>query len=45
MQFPQIREKLWRGHLWNDSYFAESIGSTSEENIIKYIERQKNVQA
>lgn len=45
IQFPQIREKLWRGHLWNGSYFAESIGSTSEENVIKYIERQKSVQA
>lgn len=26
------------------SYFVESIGSTSEENILRYIERQKNVQ-
>ena len=44
MEFPQIRQKLWKGHLWNGSYFAESIGSTSEENILRYIERQKNVQ-
>ena len=44
MEYPQIGEKLWKGHLWNGSYFAESIGSTSEENILKYIERQKNVQ-
>ena len=40
-EFPEIREKLWRGELWNSSYFAESIGSTSEENITRYIERQK----
>lgn len=44
MEFPQIRQKLWKGHLWNGSYFAESIGSTSEENILRYIERQKTVQ-
>lgn len=44
MEYPEIKEKLWRGHLWNGSYFVESIGSTSEENIIRYIERQKNVQ-
>ena len=44
MEFPEIRQKLWKGHLWNGSYFVESIGSTSEENILKYIERQKNVQ-
>lgn len=44
MEFPQIRQKLWKGHLWNGSYLAESIGSTSEENILRYIERQKTVQ-
>ena len=40
MQFPEIKKFLWKGELWNDSYFVESIGSTSEENILKYIERQ-----
>ena len=44
MEFPQLKEKLWNGHLWNGSYFVESIGSTSEDNIRKYIERQQNVQ-
>lgn len=43
-EFPEIREHLWKGHLWNGSYFCETIGSTSEENILKYIERQKNCQ-
>lgn len=42
MAFPEIKQKLWKGHLWNDSYFVESIGSTSSENIIRYIERQSN---
>lgn len=41
---PELREKLWKGHIWNGSYFVETIGSTSEENIRRYIERQKNVQ-
>lgn len=44
MLHPELTAQLWRGHLWNDSYFVESIGSTSEENILKYIERQKNCQ-
>ena len=44
MEFPEIKSKLWNGHLWNGSYFVETIGSTSEENIRKYIDRQKNVQ-
>ena len=43
-EFPELRNNLWRGQLWNGSYFCETIGSTSEENIKKYIERQKNCQ-
>ena len=43
-QYPKLREKLWRGELWSGSYFVETIGSTSEENVRRYIDRQKNVQ-
>jgi len=43
-EFPELRKSLWKGHLWNGSYFVETIGSTSEDNIRRYIERQKNVQ-
>lgn len=43
-EYPELRKSLWKGHLWNGSYFCETIGSTSEENIIKYIERQKQCQ-
>lgn len=40
-EFPELRNVLFRGELWNGSYFCETIGSTSEENILHYIERQK----
>ena len=43
-EFPELRNSLWKGRLWNGSYFCETIGPTSEENILKYIERQKNCQ-
>lgn len=43
-EFPELRNSLWRGQLWNGSYFCETIGSTSQENIQKYIERQKTHQ-
>ena len=43
-EYPQLRKSLWKGQLWNDSYFCETIGSTSEENILRYIERQKDCQ-
>lgn len=38
---PDLKEKLWKGELWNHSYYAETIGSVSEENIKKYIEKQE----
>jgi putative transposase len=43
MEFPEIKESLWKGHLWNDSYFVETIGSDNNE-ASKYIERQKDHQ-
>ena len=43
-EYPQLRKSLWKGQLWNGSYFCETIGSTSEENILIYIERQKDCQ-
>ena len=39
-QYPEIRQKLWKGQLWNHSYYVETIGSVSEENIRRYIEHQ-----
>lgn len=43
-EYPQLRKSLWKGQLWNGSYFCETIGSTSEEIILRYIERQKDCQ-
>lgn len=42
--YPELRKQLWRGQLWNGSYFIETIGSTSEENVKRYIAHQQNVQ-
>lgn len=39
-QFPDIRDELRNGELWNHSYYVETIGSVSEENVRKYIENQ-----
>lgn len=43
-EYPELRQSLWKGQLWNGSYFCETIGSTSEENIKQYIARQQNCQ-
>jgi len=41
MKYPELKEQLWKGHLWNSSFYIETIGSISEEANKKYIERQK----
>lgn len=40
-EFPEITQHLWNGQLWNPSFYVETIGSTSEENIRNYINKQK----
>ena len=39
-RFPDLTKKLWKGKLWSNTYYVETIGSTCEENIRKYIENQ-----
>lgn len=38
---PELKEKLWKGELWNHSYYVETIGSISEDTIRRYIEKQQ----
>lgn len=38
--YPELRQQLWKGELWNHSYYVETIGCVSEENIRRYIEKQ-----
>jgi putative transposase len=40
-QFPQLKKQLWGGHLWNSSYYIETIGSISEGAIQQYIANQQ----
>ena len=40
-KFPKLRKQLWAGELWNDGYFARSVGDNVIADIIrKYIEYQ-----
>mgnify|MGYP001770240656 FL=1 len=41
LQFPEIKQKLWKGALWNSSYYIETVGSISEDVIKRYIANQK----
>ena len=38
---PDMKNKLWGGHLWNPSYFVSTVGETTEEQVKSYIESQK----
>lgn len=41
MRYPELKQQLWKGNLWNSSFYIETIGSVSEEAVQMYIERQK----
>lgn len=41
LKFPQLKKGLRDGHLWNSSFYIETVGSISEDVIRKYIENQK----
>lgn len=38
---PELKKQLWKGVVWNHSYYVETIGSISQETIKKYIMRQE----
>lgn len=41
-KFPELKEKLWKGHLWSPSYYVGTAGKVTEENVRRYIEEQKS---
>jgi len=41
-EFKDLKQKLYKGHLWNKSYYLETVGHISEKTVKKYIENQKN---
>lgn len=40
-QFPELKKKLWGGHLWNPSYFVATVSEQTEAQIRAYIQSQK----
>ncbi|WP_412160760.1 transposase [Aneurinibacillus migulanus] len=41
LKFSPLKRRLWDSHLWNSSFYIETVGSISEDVIRKYIENQK----
>jgi len=38
---PEIKSRLWGGHLWNPSYCVVTVSERSREMVEQYIESQK----
>src|SRR5690625_494082 len=39
---PELKQRLWGGHLWNPSYFVATDSEHTEKQIREYIQNQKN---
>lgn len=39
-RFRQVKEKLWKGHLWSPSYFLATSGQATLEVLKNYVESQ-----
>ena len=43
--FPSLKHKLWSGQLWEDGYFARTVGDSMTRDIIeKYIEHHRTLE-
>jgi putative transposase len=44
-EFPGIKKKLWSGELWEDGYFARTVGDRMTRQIIdKYIKHHREIE-
>lgn len=41
-RYVTLQKRLYRGHLWNPSYYVGTVGDMSEDIVRKYIESQKS---
>ena len=41
LSHPELKQELWGGHLWNPSYCAVTVSDRSREQVLAYIEGQK----
>jgi putative transposase len=41
LEYPELKNRLWGGHLWSPSYYAATVGGAPLETIKKYVESQR----
>lgn len=42
-QMPELKKELYKGHLWNPSYFVATVSENTETQIREYIRAQNVV--
>ena len=43
-EFPMLKQKLWSGELWEDGYFARTVGDRMTREVVeKYIEHHRDL--
>lgn len=40
-EFPEIKNRLWKGHLWSPSYYITTAGGAPLETLKNYVECQR----
>jgi putative transposase len=40
-EFPALKNRLWKGHLWSPSYFLVTVGGAPVDIIKRYVETQR----
>jgi putative transposase len=44
-EFPRLKKRLWTGELWEDGYFARTVGDRLTRQIIeKYIKHHRDIE-
>jgi putative transposase len=43
LDYPELKDGLWKGHLWSPSYYVGTAGNVSAETIQRYIDRSEHV--
>ena len=44
-EFPWLKRRLWSGEVWNDGYFARTVGDRMTSEIIeKYIQNHRDLE-
>jgi len=40
-RFPELKNQLYKGHLWNPSFYIGTVGDVTKDVIRKYVEMQR----